>query len=154
VSDTQWKIFCDAFAFDDLLANSRLQNNNARVLARDWMIPELRERLKGFSATYLSDLFEAKGLPFAPIKAPHELLDDLHIMASGGMAEIELPDGERTGETAQTILFPFKMYGLHLGVRRNPPKLGEHTDELLREVGYSDAQIDAMQAAQSVRLAK
>ena len=45
----------------------------------------------------------------------------------------------------------FKMDGAHLGVRRNPPRLGEHTDELLREVGYSSAQIDAMQAAQKVR---
>ena len=135
VSDTQWKIFCDAFGFADLFADARLQNNNARVLARDWMIPELRERLKGFSKQYLADLFEAKGLPFAPIMAPHELLDDPHINASGGMQEITLPDGARAGETAHTILFPFKMDGEHLGVRRNPPRLGEHNDEIMRELG-------------------
>jgi crotonobetainyl-CoA:carnitine CoA-transferase CaiB-like acyl-CoA transferase len=152
VSDTQWRIFCDAFGFDDLFADGRLQNNNARVLARDWMLPQLRERLKDFSAAYLVGIFETKGLPFAPIKAPHELLDDPHIMASGGMAEIQLPDGERAGETVHTTLFPFKMDGSHLGVRRNPPKLGEHTDELLREVGYSTTQIDAMQASQGVFL--
>jgi crotonobetainyl-CoA:carnitine CoA-transferase CaiB-like acyl-CoA transferase len=99
----------------------------------------------------LSDLFEAKGLPFAPIKAPHELIDDPHIMASGGMEKITLPDGERAGETVDTILFPFKMDGAHLGVRRNPPRLGEHTHELLREVGYSSVQIDAMAADKKVR---
>jgi len=151
VSDTQWKIFCEAFGFDDLWSDPRLVTNNDRVNARDWMIPELRERLKGFSAAHLTEVFEAKGLPFAPIKAPHELINDPHINASGGMEKITLPDGERAGETVDTILFPFKMDGAHLGVRRNPPRLGEHTDELLREVGYSSAQIDAMQAAQKVR---
>jgi len=151
VSDTQWKIFCEAFGFDDLWSDPRLVTNNDRVNARDWMIPELRVRLKGFSAAHLTEVFEAKGLPFAPIKAPHELINDPHINASGGMEKITLPDGERAGETVDTILFPFKMDGAHLGVRRNPPRLGEHTDELLREVGYSSAQIDAMQAAQKVR---
>jgi len=151
VSDTQWKIFCEAFGFNDLFADERLQNNNARVMARDWMIPELRERLKGYSAQYLSNLFEAKGLPFAPIKAPHELLDDPHIVTSGGMAKIELADGERAGETVDTILFPFKMNGAHLGVRRNPPKLAEHTNELLQELGYSAAQIAVMSADKKVK---
>ncbi len=151
VSETQWKIFCEALHLQDLFDDKRLMTNNDRVNARDWMIPKLRERLKGYSAAYLSDLFEAKGLPFAPIKAPHELIDDPHIMASGGMEKITLPDGERAGESVDTILFPFKMDGLHLGVRRNPPRLGEHTDELLREVGYSSAQIDALTADKKVR---
>jgi crotonobetainyl-CoA:carnitine CoA-transferase CaiB-like acyl-CoA transferase len=135
VSDTQWKIFCEAFGYNDLFNDPRLVTNNDRVNARDWMIPELRERLKGYTAAYLSDLFEAKGLPFAPIKAPHELIDDPHIVASGGMEKITLPDGVRAGETVDTILFPFKMDGAHLGVRRNPPRLGEHNDEILRELG-------------------
>jgi crotonobetainyl-CoA:carnitine CoA-transferase CaiB-like acyl-CoA transferase len=135
VSETQWKIFCEAFGFDDLFADSRLQNNNDRVLARDWMIPELRKRLEGFTAAYLTEVFESKGLPFAPIMKPHELLDDPHINASGGMQKITLPDGERAGETVNTILFPFKMDGSHMGVRRNPPRLGEHNDEILRELG-------------------
>ena len=151
VSETQWKIFCEALNLGDLFADKRLATNNDRVNARDWLIPELRERLKDFSAAYLSDLFEAKGLPFAPIKAPHELIDDPHIMASGGMEKITLPDGERAGESVDTILFPFKMDGAHLGVRRNPPRLGEHTGELLREVGYSSAQIDALAADKKVR---
>ena len=135
VSDTQWKIFCEAFGYNDLFNDPRLKTNNDRVNARDWMIPELRERLKDFSAAHLTEVFEAKGLPFAPIMKPHDLLDDPHIKASGGMQKITLPDGERAGETVNTILFPFKMDGEHLGVRRNPPRLGEHNDEIMRELG-------------------
>jgi crotonobetainyl-CoA:carnitine CoA-transferase CaiB-like acyl-CoA transferase len=151
VSDTQWKVFCEAFGFDDLFQDARLTTNNDRVTARSWMMPELRKRLQGFTVGQLTEVFEAKGLPFAPITKPHELLDDPHVKASGGMQEIMLVDGERAGQPAHTILFPFKMDGAHLGVRRNPPKLGEHTTELLREAGYSDAQIEAMRSKQVVR---
>lgn len=145
VSDTQWKVFCDAFAFDDLFADPRLKSNNERVNARDWLIDELRVRLSGYKATDLSDLFESKGLPFAPIKKPHELLDDPHITESGGMEAIQLVDGERKGETAQTVLFPFAMDGQRMGVRLNPPHLGEHTHSVLSSLGYSEGQIKQMQ---------
>jgi crotonobetainyl-CoA:carnitine CoA-transferase CaiB-like acyl-CoA transferase len=151
VSDTQWKIFCEAFGFDDLFADLRLRSNNDRVTARDWLIPELRERLKAYTKAYLTEVFEAKGLPFAPIMKPHELLDDPHIKASGGMQSIQLPDGERAGQTVNTILFPFKMDGTHLGVRLHPPRLGEHTASLLNELGYTAAQIEALQASARIK---
>jgi crotonobetainyl-CoA:carnitine CoA-transferase CaiB-like acyl-CoA transferase len=151
VSDTQWTVFCQALGFADLFADPRLPDNNERVKARDWLIPELRTRLAHFTAAQLTQIFESNGLPFAPILAPHELLDDPHIVASGGMAPIQLTDGERAGETVSTVLFPFKMDGQHLGVRRNPPLLGEHTAELLGEMGYSAAQVMAMLAQQAVR---
>jgi crotonobetainyl-CoA:carnitine CoA-transferase CaiB-like acyl-CoA transferase len=151
VSDTQWRVFCDVLDFADLFADPCLSNNNERVVARDWLIPELRTRLEHYTASELTQIFETNGLPFAPILAPHELLDDPHLLASGGMAPIELPDGEHAGETVSTVLFPFKMDGQHLGVRRNPPKLGEHTLQLLAEVGYSPAQVVSMLANKTVR---
>ncbi|MCW5670334.1 MAG: CoA transferase [Hydrogenophaga sp.] len=137
VSDTQWAIFCDAFGYQDLQADPRLQGNNNRVRNRDWLIPLLRERLALQSAADLAALFERHGLPFAPITKPHELLDDPHLCATGGLAPITLPDGERAGQTAQTVLLPLALDGERLGVRRSPPTLGEHSAELLAELGYS-----------------
>ena len=136
VSDTQWAIFCNAFGYQDLQADPRLQSNNNRVRNRDWLIPLLRERLALQSAADLAALFERHGLPFAPITKPHELLDDPHLCATGGLAPITLPDGERAGQTAQTVLLPLALDGERLGVRRSPPKLGEHSAELLAELGY------------------
>jgi crotonobetainyl-CoA:carnitine CoA-transferase CaiB-like acyl-CoA transferase len=137
VSDTQWAIFCNAFGYGDLQADPRLQGNNNRVRNRDWLIPLLRERLALQSAADLAALFERHGLPFAPITKPHELLDDPHLCATGGLAPITLPDGERAGQTAQTVLLPLALDGERLGVRRSPPQLGEHSAELLAELGYS-----------------
>jgi crotonobetainyl-CoA:carnitine CoA-transferase CaiB-like acyl-CoA transferase len=136
VSDTQWAIFCEAFGFDDLKADERLTINNGRVLNRSWLMPILRERLAGFTVAELVKQFEAVGLPFAPITRPHELLNDPHLLATGGLAPITLPDGERAGQVAQTALFPFTLDGERPGVRLSPPQLGEHSAELLRSLGY------------------
>ena len=142
VSDTQWAIFCDAFGYDDLKADARLVGNNNRVRNREWLIPLLRERLALQSAAELAALFERHGLPFAPITRPHELLEDPHLLATGGLAPITLPDGASAGQTAQTVLLPLAIDGERLGVRRSPPRLGEHSADLLTELGYSadDAQ--------------
>jgi crotonobetainyl-CoA:carnitine CoA-transferase CaiB-like acyl-CoA transferase len=148
VSDTQWAIFCDAFGYQDLKADARLLGNNNRVRCRDWLIPLLRERLALQSAADLAALFERHGLPFAPITKPHELLDDPHLCATGGLAPITLPDGASAGQTAQTVLLPLALDGERLGVRRSPPKLGEHSAELLAELGYGVE--DAARLSQTV----
>jgi crotonobetainyl-CoA:carnitine CoA-transferase CaiB-like acyl-CoA transferase len=137
VSDTQWSVFCDAFGFTDLKADTRLVTNNDRVQAREWMMPVLRARLAGKTAAQLSALFEQHGLPFAPITQPEDLFDDPHLNQTGGLAALTLPDGRAT----KVPLLPLTLAGERPGVRLQPPALGEHSDALLRELGYSAAQI-------------
>jgi crotonobetainyl-CoA:carnitine CoA-transferase CaiB-like acyl-CoA transferase len=146
VSDTQWAVFCKAFDLADLQADPRLVTNNDRVRARDWLIPLLRSRMAGHSAAELSAMFEKNGLPFAPITRPQDLFDDPHLLATGGLAAMTLPDGRDT----LVPLLPITLDGERPGVRSNPPGLGEHTDALLLEVGYNAAQIDAMKAGRVV----
>jgi len=145
VSDTQWALFCDAFGFAQLQADARLKTNNDRVRARDWLLPALRERLARFSAAELAAVFEQHGLPFAPITPPHELFDDPHLKATGGLSPLTLPDGRET----EVPLLPFTLDGQRPGVRRQPPRLGEHTHELLAAAGYSVGDIERL-AAQGV----
>src|SRR6185312_9110135 len=98
VSDPQWTTFCDALGFDDLNADASLATNNQRVQARPTLLRNLGERLKAHGADELARLFERVGLPFAPIRRPEDLYDDPHLAATGGLADIRLPDGERAGQ--------------------------------------------------------
>ncbi|UJW80886.1 CaiB/BaiF CoA transferase family protein [Hydrogenophaga sp. SL48] len=150
VSDAQWATFCDALGFADLKADLRYPDNNARVTLRPILLPILRERLAGRSAAELAALFERVGLPFAPIRKPEELYHDEHLLATGGLADITLPDGARAGQTAKTTLFPFTMDGQRLGVRLDPPTMGAHTTELLHGLGYGESDIERLRQLAAV----
>jgi crotonobetainyl-CoA:carnitine CoA-transferase CaiB-like acyl-CoA transferase len=144
VSDAQWVTFCDALGFDDLKADPALAANNDRVRARPTLLAELSRRLQAYGADELARRFEAAGLPFAPIMKPEQLLDDPHLLATGGLADIELTDGDRAGQTVKTTLFPFTLDGERPGVRLNPPRRGQHTREVLRSIGLTEAEIGAL----------
>jgi crotonobetainyl-CoA:carnitine CoA-transferase CaiB-like acyl-CoA transferase len=150
VSDTQWATFCQVFGFADLKTDPRYATNNDRVRERPTLLPELRRRLSTYSATELAQLMEANKLPYAPIRRPEELFDDEHLLATGGLSDITLPDGERAGQTTQATLFPFTMDGQRLGVRLSPPTLGSHTDAILSDLGYAPPLIDALRLAHIV----
>ena len=142
VSDAQWQTFCTILGFDDLHADASLATNNDRVRARPRLLTTLRERLAAFGAAELAARFEQAGLPFAPIRKPEDLYEDPHLRATGGLADMVLPDGDKAGQTVKTTLFPVTLAGARLGVRLQPPRLGEHTQALLAGLGYGPAEID------------
>ena len=150
VSDAQWDTFCGMLGFDDLKADPRYASNNDRVRQRASLLPELRQRLALYSAAELTQLFEDAGLPYAPIAKPEDLLDDPHLRATGGLANVRLTDGERAGQTAPAALLPIAMDGKRLGVRRDPPYQGENTDELLAQLGLSPGDIARLRAQRVV----
>lgn len=140
VSDKQWDIFCKAFAQPSWFADLRLKTNNDRVQAREWFMPQLRAFLSAYTAAELTHVFEREGLPFAPITRPEQLFDDGHLQASGGLAPITLPNGVQSF----VPLAPLTLDGIQPPLRLQPPAIGEHTDALLRSVGYSDDEIAAL----------
>jgi crotonobetainyl-CoA:carnitine CoA-transferase CaiB-like acyl-CoA transferase len=150
VSDAQFATFCDALGFADLKADPTLATNNDRVRARPTLLPLLRERLAQRSAAELAALFERAGLPFAPIRRPEDLYDDPHLQATGGLVDVVLPDGDKAGQVVKTTLFPITMRGARLPVRLDPPRFGEHTQELLAGLHYAAGEIEALRACRAV----
>jgi crotonobetainyl-CoA:carnitine CoA-transferase CaiB-like acyl-CoA transferase len=146
VSDAQWQKFCDVFGFGDLKDEPELATNNLRVVQRPRLLATLRERLAPRSAAELAAAMEKAGLPFAPIRRPEDLYEDEHLLATGGLADVTLPDGPRAGESVKTTLFPITMQGERLGVRLDPPRLGQHTRELLAGIGLGEEEVDALLA--------
>ncbi len=151
VSDAQFKVFCDVLGFADLKSDPRYATNNDRVRLRPELLATLGERLAGRAAAELAGIFEAAGLPYAPIRRPEDLYDDPHLLATGGLADVVLTDGDKAGETVKTTLLPLTMAGERLGVRQNPPHLGEHTGELLASIGYASPEIEALRQQRAVR---
>ncbi len=147
VSDTQWRLLVEEFGLTELATDARLRTNNDRVRARDWLLPILRERFAPMPAAELAARFERVGLPYAPITRPHELFEDPHLLATGGLAPIEIPaDASGTGRPipTRTALLPVTLDGRRLGVRHSPPALGEDSRAVLAEVGYAEADIERL----------
>ncbi len=150
VSDTQWGIFCDVLGFEDLKADASLKTNNDRVRVRPQLLRTLGERLAHRSAQELAETLERAGLPFAPIRRPEDLYDDPHLVATGGLADVVLPDGDKAGQTVKTTLFPITMDGERLPVRLQPPRFAAHTQELLEGLGYGEQEIQSLKSQGAV----
>jgi crotonobetainyl-CoA:carnitine CoA-transferase CaiB-like acyl-CoA transferase len=146
VSDPQWLTFCEDFGFDELLADEQLRSNNSRVAERGRILPIVRQRFAGMTKNELMAQLEKSGLPFAPIARPEDLLDDPHLNASGGLLDLALPDGTAVRLPA----LPFDMDGGKFGARLNPPCSGEHSVDVLRELGYRGDEIEALLASGAV----
>jgi len=140
VTDTQWKIFCDAFSLAGLLADPALVTNPQRVEARPRILPVVTEIFAKMTKQELMDRCEALGLPFAPIAKPDDLFDDPHLNASGGLTPITLPDGRKT----KVPNLPIEMDGMRFGTRLDLPRVGEHTRELLLSLGYAEDEVAAL----------
>ena len=144
VSDKQWKLLCESFGLDELAADESLATNNDRVAHKDRLLPIIEDTFRQFTKSELMAKLEQSGLPFAPITKPEELFDDEHLNASGGLLEMTVTDGDRAGEKARLPALPLEMDGQRFGIHRDVPRKGQHTREIMAEVGYSDAQIDAL----------
>ena len=139
VTDTQWQLFCDKFGLDELVTDRSLDTQEARRAARDRTIPIVAEALRRYSKAELMAKCEALGLPFAPIAQPWDLFDDPHLNGSGGLLPLTLADGR----TINLPAYPLALDGERLGLRRDLPTLGEHTEEILAEIGWVDAACNA-----------
>lgn len=130
VSDKQWLTLCEVLGRPDLAADESLQTNAQRVAVRPALLQRLGEILKHHRADELSPKLEAAGLPYAPIMRPDQLLDDPHMLASGGLAPMQTDDGASTN----VVLLPLLMGGRRPPVRRPLAKIGEHTEEVLGQL--------------------
>ena len=146
VSDTQWKKFCDDFSLEEFARDETLAANAGRVDRRDTIIPRVRSLFLGFSAGELMQRLDRCGLPYAPISRPEDLFEDPHLLASGGLLDMTTPEGRRTSLPA----LPVQMDGKRPGLRRAVPRQGEHTREVLQELGFTDADISALVDTQVV----
>ena len=131
VTDTQWRVFCASFGLEALAADPGLGSQQQRVAARDRVIPMVAGALGAFEQAALMERCEHLGLPFAPIAKPADLFEDPHLLASGGLVPVTLPDGRSIALPA----LPISLDGERLAQRYDLPWAGQHTAEILGGIG-------------------
>jgi crotonobetainyl-CoA:carnitine CoA-transferase CaiB-like acyl-CoA transferase len=150
VGEEQWQAFCGAFDRAGWLTDPRFATGQDRVDQRGWLIPEIAKIFKEWTKADLSAVLEKLDLPYAPVNKPGDLFGDPHLNASGGLADIHLTDGR----SARTPLLPVSMDGQRLQNRRDPPQIGQHTRDVLNEIGFSSNEAAELQRSGAIVMMK
>jgi len=145
VSDGQWDAFTRIFDLGEIGQNPAYATNNQRVLARDAILPAVRALFATMPRGALVTRLEALGLPFAPIVRPDELFDDVHLK-HGGLVDVTVPDGGKTKLPA----LPLELDGRRFALTRDIPDAGGDTDEILHDLGWTQAEIAALRRQEIV----
>jgi formyl-CoA transferase len=132
-NDAQFARLCAALGAPELASDARFATNGQRVAQRAILIALLQERFAQRTTGYWTDALLAAGLPCGPINTVEQALHDPQVRARQMVQRIAHP---RAGEI-DLVGIPFKFSATPAGIDRHPPLHGEHTEEVLAELGYS-----------------
>jgi crotonobetainyl-CoA:carnitine CoA-transferase CaiB-like acyl-CoA transferase len=130
-NDAQFGRLCEAIGREDLAADERFATNPDRVASRDELVEILQRELSERTADEWVERIRAAGVPCGPVNTLAEALADEHLSSTDMLQEIEHPLAGVLRMLASPMLFD----GERPPVRRPPPTLGQHTEEV-REVGW------------------
>jgi len=136
-NDAQFKRFCRALGLPELADDGRFATNPDRVANRNVLLPLLREQFRTRSTAMWLDALEKAGIPCAPINSVAEVFAHPQIEAREMIVQVPHP----TAGSIKMVGLPYKLSDTPVGIYRHPPLLGEHTGEILAELGYSAAEI-------------
>ena len=150
MSPDQWERFCHALGDPELAGDPRFANNDARVANRD----EFRARVEARLATATTEEWvrrlEKATIACGPIYEFDEVFADAQVQHLGLVTEMEQPGYGRI----RMLGFPVRGSEIDARVRRPAPALGEHTAEILGELGIERREIDALAASGVIALAR
>jgi len=140
-NDAQFGKFAGVLGRPAWAGDARFALNRDRVANREALDPLIAEVLRGDSADAWIAKLRAAGVPCGRINTVSEALGDAHTAAREMVVSLEHP---AAGEV-KALGIPFRMAGTPASIRRPPPTLGQHTDEVLQEeLGYSAERISAL----------
>jgi crotonobetainyl-CoA:carnitine CoA-transferase CaiB-like acyl-CoA transferase len=133
-----FKRWCRLMGREDLFDDPRFADDDSRWQHGDVLNDLMQQWCAGKTKAEALALLEAAKLPAAPLNSPQEVLDDPHVQAMGYLKHVPFPGASRPVPLIET---PFRLSATPGSIRTRAPLLGEHTDEVLGEIGYDTAEI-------------
>jgi crotonobetainyl-CoA:carnitine CoA-transferase CaiB-like acyl-CoA transferase len=136
-----FKRWADLMGEDHWLSDPRFKDDISRGNNGEVISARLAEWCAMRTSAEVLDAMEAARLPAGPIMSPQDVLDDPHVAAKGMFQPVEYPGLEKP---APLMVTPVELSETPGEIRRRPPTLGEHTDQIMAELGYSETEIQQL----------
>lgn len=142
-----WYRFCNALDMPDLANDPRFCDNPSRVKNKAELIPLLEEILRQKSGDEWLRLLDKEDIPCAPINTLSQLFQEEQVKINEMIIDIDHP----TAGKIKTLGIPVKLSKTPGGVQSPPPRLGQHTDQILIHLGYTQDEVDRMRTEKTIQ---
>lgn len=134
-NDQQFKRLCDVLGLPECADDERFATNAQRVAHRELLVPRLQEPLKQHTRDEWLTRFDQAGIPAGPINTIDDVFNDPQIVHRGMKVNIPHPQNDQLTLPGN----PIKLSRTPVQYRQPPPRLGEHTDEVLQRYGVAES---------------
>jgi crotonobetainyl-CoA:carnitine CoA-transferase CaiB-like acyl-CoA transferase len=141
-SERQWPKLCEELDLPELATDERFADNGARVRHRDELRPILEARFREADSTHWLGRLDEAGVPCGPVNSVLAAFEQPQAVARGMRVSVDHPT---LGPVPQ-IGLPYKLSATPATIRSAPPLLGEHSAQILAELGYSPEDIDRLRS--------
>lgn len=146
-SERLWARFCEVLAISDTIGSDpRFRTNTDRLQHRTELHAQLQAIFSTQPAAHWLALFRPLGIPSGSINHVDEILNDPHIRARGMVVEMQHP----SAGDFRALGNPMHLSHTPVSYRLPPPTLGQHTDEILQDFGYTADQIAVLRTDQAI----
>ncbi len=135
-----WSRFCRALGLESLEHDPRFATNAQRLQHHEELIALIEARTTELTSSQLLALLEEAGVPAGPVRNLKEVFEDPQVEVLGLKQQLQHP----TAGPITVTGIPYRFSATPGGIRRPPPRLGEHTEEVLTQVGYSREEIERL----------
>ncbi len=138
LQDNHFQNLCDALECTELLEREGMRNVGERISDFGPWLDAIGEVMKRFTTEDLLSRLDASGVPFGPVKTVREFAEDPQAKHNRTIFDVEHPEAG----TLRYVRYPGHLSETPAAIYRHPPRLGEHTKEVLQEAGYTPTEIE------------